>query len=393
MYLDFYQFKEEPFHITADPEFLFLSPSHKQALASIIYGVEKRKGFVTIIGEVGVGKTTILQSYLTMIEREKLKILFIYNPNVSFNELIKTIFGELQIDSVTDDLSEMINHLHYVLIEYYQQGINVILIVDEAQNMPIDTLENLRMLSNLETVKDKLIQIVLIGQPELEHQLQRHELRQLNQRIAIRASIVALTRRESRDYIEHRLIQVGATRKSIFTRGAVRRLVKRGKGIPRTLNILCDNALITGFGRQQRPISSRIAKEVITDFEGVRRAPALRWGLACAVGVALLAGLFGLLTSKHVAVFEPGHLTLSQLLQVPLPKISMSQVSPPPASRSITSQHTLAAPSPREAGAAKTNASAVSTRQQPLDYACLIKILQGKACLAESAESLHQDTQ
>src|SRR4030043_383232 len=151
MYQSFYHLKKEPFHITPDPEFLFLSPSHKQALGSIVYGVKNRKGFVLITGEVGVGKTTILRSYLERIDKPKVKIIYIFNANVTFKNLLRTIYKELGLDIKTDDIVEMLNRLYQILMEEYKKGNTVLLIVDEAQSMPIETLEDLRMLSNLET--------------------------------------------------------------------------------------------------------------------------------------------------------------------------------------------------------------------------------------------------
>ena len=167
MYLTFYNLKKQPFHITPDPEFLYLSPSHKEALAAIVYGIEERKGFVAIIGAVGVGKTTILRSYLEKAEKNRLKVIYVFNSKLTFEGLLRTIFQEMGLQMETNDPMEMINRLYGVLIEEYRQGNTVVLIVDEAQNMPVDTLESLRMISNLETSKDKLIQIVLAGQPQL----------------------------------------------------------------------------------------------------------------------------------------------------------------------------------------------------------------------------------
>ncbi|RMF83474.1 MAG: peptidoglycan-binding protein, partial [Nitrospinota bacterium] len=276
MYLHFYHFRKSPFHITPDPEFLFLSPSHKEALGTIIYGIEERKGFVAIIGEVGLGKTTILRSYLEKVDPQKVRVIYILNPNVSFADLVRIIYQELGLQVESEDLLEQITRLYHVLIEEYKAGRNVVLVIDEAQNMPVETLENLRMLSNLETATDKLIQIVLVGQPELEEKLNRHELRQLRQRIAIRATIVPLTQAESMAYIQHRLALVSMRRGPIFTKGALKLIVKQAKGVPRTLNILCDNALIAGFGYQQKPITTKIAKEVIADFEQKPSHPLLR---------------------------------------------------------------------------------------------------------------------
>ncbi len=211
---------------------------------------------------MGVGKTTILRYYLETVDRQLLKIIYLFNANVSFPGLLKTIYKELGLESGTDDMVEMVNHLHEILIEEYKQGRSVLLIIDEAQNMPVETLENLRMLSNLETSTDKLIQIVLIGQSEFEEKLNQNELRQLNQRIAIRSRILPLTEKESIDYIKHRLAKAGQDEKDrVFTRGAMKKMVSQAKGIPRILNILCDNALITGFGYKKRPVNSKIECE------------------------------------------------------------------------------------------------------------------------------------
>src|SRR4030042_4058279 len=254
MYLNFYNLKKEFFHITPDPEFLFLCQSNRQAIGAIIWGVSQKKGFIAVTGDVGVGKTTILRYYLETLDRRLLKIIYLFNANVSFPGLLKTIYKELGLESGTDDMVEMVNHLNEILIEEYKQGRSVLLIIDEAQNMPVKTLENLRMLSNLETSTDKLIQIVLVGQPELEQKLNLKELRQLSQRIAVRSTIATLTKQESLDYIKHRLALVAAEDATVFTTGAMNRIAKKAKGIPRTINILCDNALITGYGYQKQPV-------------------------------------------------------------------------------------------------------------------------------------------
>jgi len=268
MYQNFYHLKKKPFHITPDPEFLFLSPSHKEALGSIIYGVKNRKGFVVITGEVGAGKTTILRSYLEKVDRPKVRIVYLFNSNVSFQNLLRTIYKELGIEAKTDDIVEMLKGLYQILMEEYKQGNTVLLIVDEAQNMPVATLENLRMLSNLETSKEKLLQIVLVGQQEFEQILGLHQLRQLKQRIAIRSTIIPLTRQESMAYIRHRLGKAAMNGSEVFTQGAVKRIVKEAKGIPRTLNILSDNVLITGYGYKVKPVDAKIVKEVVSDFYG-----------------------------------------------------------------------------------------------------------------------------
>ena len=182
----------------------------------------------------------------------------------------------------------MINKLYEVLIEEYKQGNTVVLIIDEAQNMPVDTLENLRMLSNLETSKDKLIQIVLVGQPEFEDKINLNRLRQLRQRLAIRSIILPLTRNESMEYVRFRLQKAGSNAASVFTTEALKKITKKAKGIPRVLNILCDNALITGFGYRQKPVSKNIAQEIIRDFDGLEQRSFRRWWLSAASVMALL---------------------------------------------------------------------------------------------------------
>ena len=290
MYLPFYSLKKQPFHITPDREFLYLSPSHKEALAAIIYGIEERKGFVAIIGAIGVGKTTILRSYLEGAEKKHLKIIYIFSSRLGFEGLLKTIFQELGLRVDTTDVMEMVNKLYEVLLEEYKQGNTVVLIVDEAQNMPIETLEDLRMISNFETSTDKLIQIVLAGQPEFEDHLNLDRLRQLKQRLAIRATIRPLTREESLDYVKFRLRKAGSEVGPVFTPSALKEIIKKAKGVPRVLNILCDNALIAGLGYNKRPITKKVAKEVVRDFEGsLQPRHSRRWvPVGAALGVALL---------------------------------------------------------------------------------------------------------
>jgi len=315
MYLNFYQLKKEPFNVTPDPAFLFLSAGHKEALASIVYAIENRKGFLAITGEVGLGKTTILRSYLKDIDPQRLKINYIFNSNVSFRGLLKTIYEELGIRPETDDIFEMVNRLLLVFVEEYKKGHNFVLIIDEAQNMPLETLESLRMLSNLETSTDKLIQILLIGQPEFEKMLDQSNLRQLKQRITIRATLSPLTRQESMAYIRHRLTKANAVSTTVFTKGALRRIVKKAKGVPRVLNILCDNALITGYGYQQRPVTPRIVREVIADFEGKRKFPVLRWGIVTSTVFLILAGLFWFYPYKNLVLTKLKSSVVFQIFQ------------------------------------------------------------------------------
>ncbi len=301
MYLDYFGLNREPFHITPDPYFFYLGPSHKESLASLIYGLKNRKGFVSLTGEVGLGKTTVVRAFLNKwSSKAKIKTVFVFNSNLSFKGLLLTIFSELGLQppaekhpengqapsNEQDQIYYLVQTLHQALIQEFEQGYNVILVIDEAQNMPLHTLENLRMLSNLETSRDKLIQIFLIGQTELDRTLDRKELRQLRQRIAIRATLRPLTYKQSKDYILHRLEKAGGQNPDIFTKGALRKICKYSKGVPRKINILADNSLITGFGYGQKQIGSKIVKEVHIDLQG--KAPRKVWRFALA-SVLLLA--------------------------------------------------------------------------------------------------------
>ncbi len=293
MYERFYWLQKAPFHITPDPEFLFLSPTHREALASIIYGVEARKGFIVIVGEVGLGKTTILRSYLEQVDKKRLRIIYIFNPNAPFPAILDTIEQAVGLEGRPDDeITARVHRLHEVLIEEYRRGRNVVLVVDEAQNMPVETLESLRLLSNLETSKDKLIQITLIGSPELDQLLDRHELRQLKQRTAVRSTLAPLNAKESLAYIHYRLEKAGVRPLRVFTRRALRRIVKHATGIPRTINILCDNALVAGFGYRKKPVTAAIVREVIADLAGHRAFRFWKWQVAVLAAVLIIGGLF-----------------------------------------------------------------------------------------------------
>ena len=289
MYLDFYLLKKEPFHVTPDPDFLFLSPSHKAALRALVYGVEERQGFVALLGEVGLGKTTILRSYLERVDQSQLKTIYLIHSKLSFRELLHMLCQECGLEGTTENIGETITRLHHVLIGEYQQGRNVALLVDEAQHMPLETLEQLLLLSNLETSTQKLLQIVLVGQPEFEAKLNAQALRQLKQRLVIRATIVPLTAEESRDYILYRLAKVRLVDNPIFTRGALQAIITQAQGIPRVLNILCTNALILGFVKGQPRISVKIAQEAIAEYTGKKPRQGWRPWVAVAGALALLA--------------------------------------------------------------------------------------------------------
>jgi general secretion pathway protein A len=293
MYCDFYGLISEPFRTTPDADAVYFSPSHREALSSILYGIKERKGVIVVTGEVGVGKTTILRRYLKTAEPLAQKTIHLYNPNITFERLLITILTQLGTET-RGEASEMVSRLHELALAEQSRDSTVVLIIDEAQCMPLETLEGIRMLSNLETANEKLVQIVLMGQPELETVLDRHELRHVRERIAVRARILPLTQAESAEYIQHRLIQVSREQRSIFSSGAVASIIKTAEGIPRRLNIVCDNALIAGFRLRQPIISRTIAKQVIADMHGVHTSP--WWRSRTAVGVVVSLALVAVMS-------------------------------------------------------------------------------------------------
>jgi general secretion pathway protein A len=290
MYLNHYGLDKAPFHITPDPDFLFPSPSHREALATLIYGARQRKGFIALTGEVGTGKTTLLRTFVKRVEGTHTHVLYFFSPALTFRELLKLIIRGLRIETNEKSTSQLLEAVHWGLIELYKQNRNLVIIIDEAHNMPVKTLEQLRMLSNLETSKEKLLQIVLAGQPELEHLLESKELRQLNQRIAVRARLKQLTHDEALTYIRHRIEVAGGVPDAVIAPAAANLIVRHAKGSPRTINILCDNALLAAFGAQMQRVEESIVREVIADLRGHTPAPR-RWLWAAVATASLIAGI------------------------------------------------------------------------------------------------------
>jgi general secretion pathway protein A len=298
MYLDFYQLKKAPFHLTPDPEFLFLSPSHKAALGAIMHGIEEGYGFVAIVGEAGVGKTTIIRAYLERSDQQQLKMISIVNANVSPRALLKTVLREFGDDFEADEPFDLINRLHQILLEEHEQGRKVALIIDEAQNMPVETLDHLRILSNLETPTEKLLQIVFVGQPALKGKLDLKELRSLKQRVVLRVTLEPLTDEQSLAYIYHRLAKAATTLEPIFTQSALKLIVATARGTPRILNTLGTNALIAGFGYRQKPIPARTVREAINQLDAPKKPQRLRRSLAWALALIVCAGAIGVSREK-----------------------------------------------------------------------------------------------
>ena len=265
MYKNFFSFRERPFKLVPNPAYLFLSKSHEEVLAHLTYAVIQGDGFVEITGEVGTGKTTLCRAFLENLDNNT-KAAYIFNPNLNSIQLLKTINDEFGIDSDADNTKDLIDRLNSFLIAKKAQGKNVILIIDEAQNLTTEVLEQLRLLSNLETSRDKLLQIILVGQPELGEKLDSHELRQLDQRITLRCQLVPLSHKEVREYIQHR-INIASLKTGIqFAGAAYRSIYHYSRGIPRLINIVCDRALLTAFVLDQQIISGKIAMAAIREL-------------------------------------------------------------------------------------------------------------------------------
>ncbi len=253
MYKDYYQLREYPFNITADPSFFFASSLHADAFSHLAYGIEQRKGIIVITGEIGTGKTTLCRALLNRLDR-RTKTAFILNPNFSETELLQLIMKDFGLPAEGRNKFQLISALNDFLLQETEAGNNVALIIDEAQNLKPPQLEQVRLLSNLETEKAKLLQIVLVGQPELIERLKLPSLRQLNQRIAVRFHIQPLEKNQTKEYILHRLKIAGANGQLNFTPEALEEIYVYSGGTPRLINVLCDRAMLAGFAAGKQTI-------------------------------------------------------------------------------------------------------------------------------------------
>jgi len=265
MYNSFFGFKERPFQLVPNPAYLYLSRSHEEAMAHLVYAISQGDGFVEITGEVGTGKTTLCRAVLENLDQDT-EAAYIFNPKLDSIQLLRAISDEFGVSSSGESVKELIDTLNAFLMKKKMEGKKVVLIIDEAQNLNNDVLEQLRLLSNLETTTSKLIQIILVGQPELGEMLDSHELRQLGQRITLSCYLTPLSYKETKEYIFHR-IHVASQKSDVrFTRAALRAIYKYSGGIPRLINISCDRALLTAFGLDRKKISGPIARASIKEL-------------------------------------------------------------------------------------------------------------------------------
>lgn len=268
MYTSFYQFSQKPFDVTPDPYFLYLSESHKEALASLIYGIKERRGFIVLIGEVGTGKTTLINAALERLG-DNIKTAFIFNTDATFAQILQMALIEFGLATGEEKISKFtaLTRLNQYAVRQFSRGVNIVLIIDEAQNLDVRTMENLRLLSNLETSKHKLVQIVMSGQPELDEKLRRRELRQLAQRINLKRYIAPLDESGTYRYIQHHLDLSGYKDRRLFDTASIRLIWQFSKGVPRKINMLCDNVLLLGYALGKKKISGPIVKEAVKDLE------------------------------------------------------------------------------------------------------------------------------
>lgn len=286
MYVAFFGFTEKPFNLTPDPKYLFFSRRHAEASAHLEFGRRERGGFILITGEVGTGKTTLARSFLAGLEATTATAFVLY-PALTAQELLRTILEDLHAPVEGASLKDHVDALHRFLLAARREGRDVVLLIDEAQDLSVEVLEQVRLISNLETDTEKLIQIVLIGQSELRDMLARHELRQLAQRITARYHLDPLNREETSEYVRHRLLVAGGEGKVAFTPAALDAVFGASRGVPRLINLVCDRALLAGYVLGRREIGADMVRQAAAETLGPQRKPAIarrRWALLAAAG-------------------------------------------------------------------------------------------------------------
>src|SRR6266852_5806972 len=266
LYLNFYGFDREPFGVTPDPEFLFMTPGHKEALAQLLYAIQEKKGFILVTAEVGMGKTTLLEALRQELDSNT-AVAYVSNSLLPFPAILEYMLEEFEIEKPGESAAQRLVVLQNFLVERHGAGQNTVLILDEAQNLYPQTLEQIRLLSNFETTKEKILQIVLVGQPELAAKLEMPELRQLAQRITMRCTLPLLSPIATRNYIRARLRMAGSTDGGLFTDAALARISEYAGGIPRIVNTVCDHCLLIGYADQTRRLDRSIVDQAIGYLE------------------------------------------------------------------------------------------------------------------------------
>jgi general secretion pathway protein A len=266
MYKEFFGLRANPFNVNPDPRYLFLTRHTEEALACLTYGIQSRKGFVLLTGEVGTGKTTLINKLLEWLRLQQVATAFVFNSRLNTSQFLDYMMADFGIPCDSNAKSQVLLRLYNWLLDRYRAGETAVLIVDEAQNLSEEVLEEIRMLTNFETFTEKLLQIVLVGQPELEHKLRQPQMRQLRQRLTLRAKTHPLTLEETKAYIQQRLRIAGAARE-IFDPESLIAIHRYAAGIPRVVNLLCEHCLVSAFVDQQRIVAAPVVDTVARDFE------------------------------------------------------------------------------------------------------------------------------
>lgn len=385
MYTKYFGFNEKPFTLTPNPRFIFLSKNHKEAFAHLLYGINNHYGFIELIGEVGTGKTTVLRTLLGQLKDENYRSALIFNPCLTGVELLRSINHEFGVDATSEYANELLAALNQFLLHENSKGRTVVLVIDEAQNLQPDVLEQIRLISNLETDNDKLIQIILAGQPELEALLQRPDLRQLNQRIAVRYKLRSMSMDETRAYIKHRMEVAGNMGGVSFGPYAVKWVYLYTHGVPRMINILCDRALLIAYGDERRSINagtvSRAIKEIL-NIPRDRRKVYVR----NAVFAFVLIGIFGFFMANFLPIPSSNWISTAATKikkDASKPVISDSTASqPPPATQALKLEQELVSRDQNATHIKAFNALASTWGTRP------IKIFNGKMTVPEMFSTL-----
>jgi general secretion pathway protein A len=267
MYKDFFGLRANPFNVNPDPRYLFLTRHTEEALACLTYGIQSRKGFVLLTGEVGTGKTTLINKLLEWLRLQQVATAFVFNSRLNVPQFLDYMMTDFGIPCETESKSQILQKLYSWLLDRYRAGETAVLIVDEAQNLSEEVLEEIRMLTNLETFTEKLLQIVLVGQPELEVKLKQPQLRQLRQRLTLRAKTHPLSLEETKAYIQQRLRIAGSSGEAIFEPDALNAIHRDSQGIPRVVNLICEHCLVSAFVDQKKTVSRDVVDAVARDFD------------------------------------------------------------------------------------------------------------------------------
>jgi len=326
MYKKFFSLRERPFKLVPDPEYYYLSRSHEEAMAHLTYTISQGDGFVEITGEVGTGKTMLCRVFLENLD-DQTEAAYIFNPKLGPSQLLKAINDEFNIETDSDDTKAQIDALNRYLMQKKVEGKRVIVLIDEAQNLARNVMEQLRLLSNLETSKFKLLQIILVGQPELGEMLDSYELRQLRQRITLNCHIAPLPFKEVREYIDHRIHVAAGGGLVEFSRDAYRQIYKYSTGIPRLINIVCDRSLLTAYGLNQKKITGGVAQAAIRELSGRGELTRFRLG-GVAKGLAAV-GVAAIVAFLIFLLFHQGSLNPIKLLQ-PINEQNQQETRPDP---------------------------------------------------------------